>query len=74
MNKDQVTGAAKDIGGKVQEKVGGLIGNSHQQAEGLKLQIKGNLQEIVGDLKQAVKEIKDNKWRNLKAESERKPN
>ncbi|MFI4938758.1 MAG: CsbD family protein [Burkholderiales bacterium] len=73
MNKDQVTGAAKDIGGKVQEKVGELIGNSHQQAEGLKLQIKGNLQETVGDLKQTVKEMKDTRQRLFDADSEKKP-
>jgi uncharacterized protein YjbJ (UPF0337 family) len=58
MNKDQVTGAAKDIGGKLQEEVGKLVGNPHQQAEGLKHQVAGKLQEKVGDLKEAVNDLK----------------
>lgn len=36
MNKDQVKGAAKDIGGKIQEKVGKLIDSPEQQVQGLK--------------------------------------
>ncbi|MDO8301667.1 MAG: CsbD family protein [Sedimentisphaerales bacterium] len=54
MNKDQIKGKAKDIGGKVQEEVGKLVGNEHQQAEGLKNQVAGKLQEKVGDLKQTI--------------------
>jgi uncharacterized protein YjbJ (UPF0337 family) len=61
MNKDQATGAVKNIGGKVQEKVGKIIGNSRQQTKGLKRQAEGSLQETAGDLKQAVKELNDNK-------------
>ena len=61
MNKDQATGAAKDIGGKVQEEIGKLVGSKSQQAEGIKHQIDGKLQETVGDLKEAVKDLKDNK-------------
>jgi uncharacterized protein YjbJ (UPF0337 family) len=61
MNKDQAKGAAKDIGGKLQEEAGKLVGSKHQQAEGLKNQIAGKLQENVGDLKQAVKEVTKNK-------------
>lgn len=58
MNKDQVKGAAKDIGGKIQEQVGKMTGNEHQQAEGLKNQVKGKIQEKVGDLKEAVADLK----------------
>ena len=61
MNKDQATGAAKDIGGKLQEQMGKLVGNPHQQAEGVKHQVAGKLQETVGDLKEAVKELKETK-------------
>ncbi len=59
MNKDQVKGAAKDLGGKVQEEVGKLVGSKHQQTEGIKNQIAGKMQEKVGDLKEAVKDAKD---------------
>lgn len=61
MNKDQLKGAAKNLGGKVQEEVGKLVGSKHQQAEGLKHQVSGKLQESVGDLKKAVKEAQTHK-------------
>ncbi len=58
MNKDQIKGAAKDLGGKVQEEAGKLVGSKHHQTEGIKNQIAGKLQEKVGDLKEAVKDAK----------------
>jgi uncharacterized protein YjbJ (UPF0337 family) len=56
MNKDQVKGKAKDIGGKIQEEVGKAVGSSKQQAEGLANQAEGKTQKKVGDLKEAVKD------------------
>ncbi|MEP7181982.1 MAG: CsbD family protein [Betaproteobacteria bacterium] len=56
MNKDQVKGAAKDIGGKIQEEAGKLVGNKEQQAKGVKNQVEGKLQQHVGNLKEAVKD------------------
>ena len=61
MNKDQVKGAVKGIGGKVQEEAGKLVGSEHQQTEGLKRQVAGKWQEAVGDFKKAVKDAKENK-------------
>lgn len=55
MNKDQATGAAKDVIGKVQEEAGKLTGNTNQEVKGLGKQIEGKLQKGVGDLKEAVK-------------------
>lgn len=60
MNKDQVKGDLKDIGGKIQEEVGKLIGSTEQQAKGLKNQVKGKTQHQVGNLKEAVKDAKKN--------------
>ena len=57
INKDQVKGAAKDIGGKIQEEVGKLIGSKEQQAKGLKAQAKGKIQKAVGDLKEASSDL-----------------
>jgi uncharacterized protein YjbJ (UPF0337 family) len=57
MNKDQVKGKAKDIGGKIQEEVGKVVGSNKQQAEGLANQAEGKTQEKVGDLKDAAKDI-----------------
>jgi len=58
MNKDQVKGAAKQIIGKIQEEAGRLAGNKEQRIKGLSKQISGNAQTGVGDVKQAVADIK----------------
>ena len=55
INKDQVKGELKDLGGKIQEEAGKLIGSKEQQVKGLKHQAEGKLQKGVGDLKEAVK-------------------
>lgn len=57
MNKDQIKGKAKDIGGKIQEEVGKVVGSNKQQAEGLAKQAEGKVQEKTGDVKQAAKDI-----------------
>lgn len=61
MNKDQAAGAAKKLGGKMQQEVGKLVGSKHQQAEGMKHQIAGKMQETIGDVKAAVKLVKKGK-------------
>jgi len=55
MNKDQIKAKAKKIGGKIQEKVGDVIGNRQQQSEGQSKQAEGKVQEKLGDLKDSVK-------------------
>lgn len=57
MNKDQVKGKAKDIGGKIQEEVGKVVGSSEQQAKGLSKQVEGKVQEKYGDAKEEI--VKD---------------
>jgi len=57
MNKDQIKGKAKDIGGKIQQEVGKAIGSSEQQAKGLNKQAEGKLQKSVGDAKEVVKDL-----------------
>jgi uncharacterized protein YjbJ (UPF0337 family) len=52
MNKDQATGHAKDIAGKVQRKVGEMTGDTSQQIKGGAKQVEGKLQKSVGDAKQ----------------------
>lgn len=56
MNKDQVKGKAKDIGGKIQEQAGKAVGSSKQQAEGLEKQVEGKVQKTYGDAKEAAKD------------------
>jgi uncharacterized protein YjbJ (UPF0337 family) len=55
MNEDQIKGKAKDIGGKIQEKVGEAVGSRQQQSEGLSNQAEGKVQEKVGDVKDIFK-------------------
>ena len=57
MNKDQVKGKAKEVGGKIQQEAGELVGSSEQQAKGLNKQAEGKLQKGLGDAKEAVKDI-----------------
>ncbi|MEO8134080.1 MAG: CsbD family protein [Betaproteobacteria bacterium] len=56
MNKDQVKGTAKDIAGKVQEKVGEVTGSTSQQVKGIGKQIEGKIQKTVGDVKESAKD------------------
>jgi uncharacterized protein YjbJ (UPF0337 family) len=57
MNKDQIKGKAKDIGGKIQEEFGEAVGSSEQQGKGLSKQVEGKVQEKYGDAKEEV--VKD---------------
>jgi uncharacterized protein YjbJ (UPF0337 family) len=54
MNRDQVKGDAKNVAGKVQQKVGELTGNKTQKAKGMAKQIEGKVQKGVGDVEQAL--------------------
>ncbi|MES2901604.1 MAG: CsbD family protein [Pseudomonadota bacterium] len=56
MNKDQVNGKLKDIGGKIQEAAGDLVGNREQEVKGLKNQVEGKTQEKLGDAKEIIKD------------------
>jgi uncharacterized protein YjbJ (UPF0337 family) len=56
INKDQVEGRAKEVGGRIQEEVGNLTGNKTQQAKGLVNQVAGKGQANVGDLTEKVKD------------------
>ena len=58
MNKDQIKGAVKNITGQVQEQTGAIVGNQEQQAKGLHKQISGRTQELLGDAKVAVKQVR----------------
>jgi uncharacterized protein YjbJ (UPF0337 family) len=55
MNKDQVKGKAKEVGGKVQQKVGEAVGSRQQQSQGLSNQAEGKAQKKIGDVKEIAK-------------------
>ena len=54
MNRDQVKGVAKNVAGKVQQRVGALTGNRSQQVRGIGKQVEGRLQKGAGDVEQAL--------------------
>jgi uncharacterized protein YjbJ (UPF0337 family) len=56
MNKNQIKGKAKDIGGKIQEEVGDMVDSSKQQAEGLRKQVEGKTQKKLGDVEEKLDE------------------
>ena len=53
MNRDQAKGHAKDIGGKIRQKLGKLTGNRSEQAKGVMNRAEGKVQKAAGDLKNA---------------------
>jgi uncharacterized protein YjbJ (UPF0337 family) len=54
MKRNQMKGAAKNVAGKVQQKVGELTGNETQQAKGVAKQVAGKVQRAAGNVEQAL--------------------
>ena len=54
MNRNQMKGAAKNVAGKVQQKVGELTGNKTQQLKGVAKQVEGKMQKGAGNIEQAL--------------------
>ena len=54
MNRDQVNGAAKNVIGRAQQRLGEMTGNKTQQAKGVAKQVEGKVQKGVGNLEQAL--------------------
>lgn len=59
MNKDQVAGKLKDIGGKIQEEFGDAIDSPEQEAKGLAKQVEGKTQKKLGDVKEVLDDATD---------------
>lgn len=59
MNKDQISGTAKNIAGKLQEGAGKLVGSKEQQAKGLNKQVEGKVEKSIGNAKEVVKDAID---------------
>ena len=59
MDEDRIKGSAGDIGGKVKDAAGGLLGDSKMQAEGKADQVSGQLQNAYGSAKDALSEGAD---------------
>jgi uncharacterized protein YjbJ (UPF0337 family) len=59
MNKDQVKGSLKDVGGKIQEEFGDAVDSREQEAKGLKNQVEGKAQKKLGDTREALDDAND---------------
>ena len=57
MNRNQVQGRAKDIAGRVQQKIGQLTRSTSQQVKGAAKQVQGKMQKQVGDAAEAMKHV-----------------
>jgi len=59
INKEQVKGAAREVGGKIQQKVRELTGGDERQLKGLRRQVEGKVKQQIGNLKEAVDDLTD---------------
>ena len=59
MDENRIKGAATNIGGKVKDTAGGLLGDSKTQAEGKADQASGQVQNAYGSAKDVVREGAD---------------
>ena len=73
MDEDRIQGAATNLGGKVKDAVGGLVGDSKTQAEGKADQVSGQVQNAYGSVKDAVQEGADTLGAQLDSIIKEKP-
>ncbi len=59
MDEDRIKGSASDIGGKVKDAAGDLLGDNKMQAEGKADQVSGQLQNAYGSAKDTLREGAD---------------
>ncbi len=57
MDDDRIKGAAQNIGGKVKEGVGKLVGDGKLETEGKADQVEGRVRNAVGGAKDKLDEV-----------------
>jgi uncharacterized protein YjbJ (UPF0337 family) len=57
VDENRIEGAARDFGGKVQDAVGGLIGDADTQARGKANQAAGQVQNAYGQAADQVRDV-----------------
>ncbi|MFB0493117.1 uncharacterized protein YjbJ (UPF0337 family) [Methylobacterium sp. OAE515] len=57
MDENRITGAEKELGGKVQGAVGDVTGDRETQAKGTANEVKGAAENLVGQAKDAVRDV-----------------
>ncbi|HUB30073.1 MAG TPA: CsbD family protein [Terracidiphilus sp.] len=73
MDKDRVKGTIDDAVGRAKRQAGEWTGNSQTQAEGAAQQVKGKAEKAWGNVKDAVRDAKNDAEhdRNVQAEQDR---
>jgi uncharacterized protein YjbJ (UPF0337 family) len=59
MDENRITGAAKELGGKVQGAVGDVTGDRETQAKGTANEARGTVENLYGQAKHAVRDVAD---------------
>jgi uncharacterized protein YjbJ (UPF0337 family) len=59
MNEDNVKGKLNDVKGRAERQAGEWTGDKDLQAEGMKDQVKGKVQDAVGKVKDAGRDVAD---------------
>jgi uncharacterized protein YjbJ (UPF0337 family) len=59
MNEDRIIGTARNLGGKVQEGLGKVTGDTRTEAEGILNQAAGTAQDVYGRAKDVTAEAAD---------------
>ena len=57
MDENRLSGTAKNIGGKLEEGVGQVTGNTKAQAEGIARQVSGTAQDLYGQARDAASDM-----------------
>ncbi len=73
MDENRVSGTAKNIGGKIEEGVGSLIGNTKTQVQGKLDQASGAAQDLYGQAADAARETATGFERWLRTTIETQP-
>jgi uncharacterized protein YjbJ (UPF0337 family) len=71
MDKDEIKGKVKDIGGRIQRQAGEWTGDETSQAEGLGKQAEGKIQNTWGKVKDAAGKAADDARREFRRNEER---
>ncbi|MCE4226655.1 CsbD family protein [Methylobacterium sp. C25] len=57
VDPDRLTGAAREMGGKIQSEIGGLSGSRRDAAEGRANEASGRAERRYGEVKDAVRQV-----------------
>jgi uncharacterized protein YjbJ (UPF0337 family) len=59
MNSDTISGSMDELGGKLQGRVGDVLGDSKMQAQGKLDEVKGKVEDAYGNARETVKDWAD---------------